>query len=69
MTAGLTDIYSKEFTDCLKIIVDYIDANKNKIKKWNKKKGMVSSKAYFRGSDLYDNLVDKIISYMYELYI
>lgn len=64
MTAGLTDIYSKEFTDCLKIIVDYIDMNKKAIKKWNKKKGMVSSKSYFRGSDLYDNLVERIISYM-----
>lgn len=64
MTAGLTDIYSKEFTDCLRIIVDYIDTNKKAIKKWNKKKGMVSSKSYFRGSDLYDNLVERIISYM-----
>lgn len=31
MTAGLTDIYTKEFTDCLKIIVDYIDVNKEEI--------------------------------------
>ena len=64
MTAGLTDIYTKEFSDCLKIIVDYIDVNKKAIKKWNKKKGMIGSKSYFRGSDLYDNLVEKIISYM-----
>lgn len=64
MTAGLTDIYTKEFTDCLKIIVDYINENIKEIKKWNKEKGMVSSKTYFRGSDLYDKLVDRIISYM-----
>lgn len=63
MTAGLTDIYSKEFVECLKIIVDYIDSNKREIKKWNKKKGMKSSKAYFRGSELYDNLANKIIEY------
>ncbi|MBD5541076.1 MAG: HNH endonuclease [Lachnospiraceae bacterium] len=64
MTAGLTDIYGKEFTECLMIIVDYIDTNKSEIKRWNKKKRMKNSKAYFRGSKLYDNLVKKIISYM-----
>lgn len=64
MTAGLTDIYTKEFTDCLKIIVDYIDLNKEEISLWNKKKGMINSRSYFRGSKLYSNLVDKIICYM-----
>ena len=64
MTAGLTNLYADEFTSCLKIIVDYIDANKKEIDAWNKKKKMVNSKGYFAGSDLYSNLADKIISYM-----
>lgn len=64
MTVGLTDIYSKEFIDCLKIIVDYINENKKEIDKWNKKRGMASAKSYFRGSKLYEKLADKIISYM-----
>lgn len=64
MSVGLTDIYSKKFTDCLKIVVDYIDTNNKAIKEWNKKKGMVSSKQYFCDSNLYDDLVERIISYM-----
>lgn len=64
MSVGLTDIYTKEFTDCLKIIVSYIDDNRKEISNWNKKKGMVNSKAYFQGSKLYDDLVEKIITYM-----
>lgn len=65
MTVGLTDIYAKEFTDCLKIIVDYIDAHKREINKWNKKKGMKSSKSYFKGSKLYKNLSDEIVNSMH----
>ena len=64
MTAGLTDIYSKEFIDCLQIIVDYIDINKKEIDKWNKKKNFEGGKSYYRGSGLYKNLADQIISYM-----
>ena len=63
MTAGLTDIYSEEFSGCLKIIIDYIDQNREEIDQWSEKKGKVSSGQYYRGSNLYDNLVDLIRTY------
>lgn len=64
MTAGLTDIYTKEFSDCLRIIIEYIDEKKRKINAWNKKKGKKNKNGYFSGSDLYSNLTNKIIEYM-----